>query len=61
MNLLNKTIRVFPTALIKSPDKKRNEKFAVETEMRDSQSISIEQKGKCTETYLHTNDLMYID
>ena len=33
------------------PHKKRNEKFAVETAMRDQQSISIEQKGRCTETY----------
>ena len=33
------------------PYKKRNEKFAVETEMRDQQSISIEQKEKCTETF----------
>ena len=33
------------------PCKKRNEKFTVEREIRDYQSISIEQKEKCIETY----------
>ena len=33
------------------PWKKRNEKFTVETEMRDLQSISMEQQGQCIETY----------
>ena len=30
---------------------KRNEKFAVKTEMRDYEFISIEKNEKCTETY----------
>ena len=47
----NKKNMFLPYCPQEKPHKKCNEKFAVQTEMQDYQSISIEQKGKCTETY----------
>ena len=46
-----KKIRFLPTALKKGLQERNEKRFAVETQMRDYEFTSVEQKEKCIETY----------